>query len=137
MLPLTVGPSASATESLGTGPLLDTAQEALAQAYRLQRLPDDYLDVTEGRCARLKRWLKCKLLGNFKKGYVDVLSRQQSEVNGQLIAAVQELSQSCAALDHLVRQLQARIDMLERNSTHPQSARHLAGRQTVVGEPTE
>jgi O-antigen biosynthesis protein len=137
MLPLTVGTSASATDSLSTAPLLDAAQEALAQAYRLQRLPDDYLDVTEGRFARLKRWLKRKLLGNFKKGYVDVLSRQQSEVNGQLIAAVQELSQSCAALDHLVRQLQGRIDMLERNSTHPESACRLAGRQTVVGEPAE
>jgi len=118
VLPLTVGADAAdagAPESPCTALLLDAAQEALAEAHRLQRLPDDYLDVTEGRCARLKRWLKRKLLGNFKKGYVDVLSRQQTQVNGQLIAAVQELTQSCAALDHLVRQLQGRIDMLEKN----------------------
>jgi glycosyltransferase involved in cell wall biosynthesis len=118
-IPLTVGGEAGAAALGCTGPLLDAAQEALAQAQRLGRLPDDYVDVTEGRFARVKRWLKRKLLGNFKKGYVDVLSRQQTQVNGQLVAAVQELTASCAALDHLVRQLQARIDMLEGNVPTP------------------
>ena len=59
--------------------------ETLPKAHRLQQLPADYVDVTEGRLAPVKRAIKRKLLHNFKHGYVDVLSRQQSQVNGQLI----------------------------------------------------
>jgi len=112
MLTLTVGDNTSGVIG-GTAPLLEAAQAALAEAHRLQRLPDDYLDVTEGWFARGKRWLKHKLLGNFKKAYVDVLSRQQTRVNQQLVIAVEQLSQCCAALDHAARQMQARLDMLE------------------------
>src|SRR5262249_27223876 len=52
---------------------LTLARQALAAAHEAQRLPDDYVDVTEGWFARLKRWVKRKLLGNFKRAYVDVL----------------------------------------------------------------
>jgi len=87
------------------GPALETVQGALVEADRLQRLPDDYTDVTEGTFAKLKRRIKRKLLGNFKHAYVDVLSRQQSAFNAQLLAAVRELSECCATLDHAVRVL--------------------------------
>jgi glycosyltransferase involved in cell wall biosynthesis len=94
-------------------PLLESVQSLLASAHRRQRLPDDYIDVTEGFLARLKRWLKHKLLNNFKRAYVDVLSRQQSHVNRQLVSAVQELAECCATLDHAVRLLQERLSRLE------------------------
>jgi hypothetical protein len=93
----------------------EAVQAPLAAAHALQRLPDDYLDVTEGRCARLKRWLKRKLLGNFKKGYVDVLSRQQTQVNQHLLLAVQHLAEHCAALEHALQGLQRQLD--EQRST--------------------
>lgn len=80
-------------------------QEALAEVHRLQRLPSDYIDVTEGRFARWKRWLKQKLLGNFKKAYVDVLSQQQSQVNQSLLLAVQRLADYCATLEHALQSL--------------------------------
>ncbi len=94
-------------------PFLEVVREALAEADRLKRLPKDYLDITEGCFARWKRWLKLKLLGNFKRGYVDVLSRQQSQVNEQLLQTVQQLAECCATLDHAVRGLQDRLDRLE------------------------
>lgn len=83
--------------------VLDQVQAALAEADQLQRLPDDYLDVTEGWFAAAKRWLKRKLLGNFKRGYVDVLSRQQTAFNRQLLTSVQELAECCATLDHAMK----------------------------------
>jgi hypothetical protein len=79
--------------------LLAAAQAALAEAERRQRLPDDYTDVTEGFLAGWKRWLKRKLLGNFKHAYVDVLSRQQSGFNRQIVVALQELAECCTLLD--------------------------------------
>jgi glycosyltransferase involved in cell wall biosynthesis len=87
------------------GPALEAAQAALVEADRLRRLPDDYTDVTEGAFAKLKRRIKRKLLGNFKHAYVDVLSRQQSAFNAQLLSAVRELAECCATLDHAVRVL--------------------------------
>src|SRR5205807_6389575 len=83
--------------------LLGGVQGGLAEAARLQQLPDHYLDVTEGRFARYKRWIKEKLLHNFKLGYVDVLSRQQSAWNRRLAAVVAELAECCAVLDHAAR----------------------------------
>ena len=58
----------------------DPAQKArlLEMAEAWQRLPDDYVDVTQGWFARAKHWVKKTLLNNFKRAYVDVLSRQQS-----------------------------------------------------------
>jgi hypothetical protein len=95
------------------GPALEAAQAALVEAERLRRLPDDYTDVTEGAFASLKRRIKRKLLGNFKHAYVDVLSRQQSACNAELLAAVRELSECCATLDHAVRVLFQRVAALE------------------------
>jgi glycosyltransferase involved in cell wall biosynthesis len=92
---------------------LETAQQALVEIEQRRELPDDYLDVTCGRLARWKRWIKHKLLGNFKRGYVDVLSRQQSQVNSQILLSLQQLTECCATLDHVVRSLQERIDSLE------------------------
>jgi glycosyltransferase involved in cell wall biosynthesis len=86
-------------------PMLDAVQAALAEAGRHQRLPDGYTDVTEGLFATWKRWIKRKLLGNFQRAYVDVLSRQQSACNQQLVTAVAELSECCATLDHAGRHL--------------------------------
>ena len=108
-------PSAS-----GRAPLLgggigewSVPEAALVEAQQLQRLPDDYTDVTGGRFARWKRWIKTKLLGNFKRGYVDVLSRQQSQVNRHMMVALQHLTECCATLDHALRGLQERMDTLE------------------------
>jgi glycosyltransferase involved in cell wall biosynthesis len=81
-------------------PLLDGVEAALAEAQGRQRLPDDYTDVTEGVLAKCKRWVKRKLLGNFKHAYVDVLSRQQSAFNRYTLAAVAELAECSAMLDH-------------------------------------
>jgi hypothetical protein len=84
----------------GCAPSLEAAQAALAEAANKQSLPDDYADITEGRFAPLKRRIKRKLLGNFKHAYVDVLSRQQSAFNQHILAAVAELAECCAMLDH-------------------------------------
>jgi glycosyltransferase involved in cell wall biosynthesis len=89
--------------------VLEAASADLAEAQRLQRLPDDYLDVTEGLLASLKRRLKRKLLGNFKHAYVDVLSRQQSAFNRQILSVLAELAECCASLDHAVCQLQGQL----------------------------
>jgi glycosyltransferase involved in cell wall biosynthesis len=79
---------------------LETVQAALAEAERRGNLPDEYTDVTEGVFAGLKKKIKAKVLGNFKHAYVDVLSRQQSAFNRHVLAALQELLECCAMLDH-------------------------------------
>jgi hypothetical protein len=124
----TAAPTNSATLTVGstgaggcTAPFLEVAQEALVEAEGRHCLPDDYLDVTEGRFARWKLWIKNKLLGNFKRGYVDVLSRQQSQVNRQVLVTLQQLSECCATLDHALRGLQERIDRLEERMAHDDS----------------
>ncbi len=107
-------------------PFLEAAHEALAETESLRELPDDYVDVTEGRFARCKRWLKAKMIGNFKRGYVDVLSHQQSRVNRQLLVAVQQLAECCATLDHAVHGLQERLERMENPtvSTSRPDSRH-------------
>jgi hypothetical protein len=80
--------------------MLTAVNSSLAEAERRQRLPDSYLDVTEGVFARSKRWIKGKLLGNFKHAYVDVLSRQQSGFNRAVLVALQEMSEGSSLLDH-------------------------------------
>jgi len=103
----------AAGENTWCAPFLESARATLAEAHRLQRLPDDYVDVTQGWLARAKRWIKRKLLNNFKLAYVDVVSRQQSQVNQKLVATVQELVEWCGTLDHAVRVLQERVAQLE------------------------
>jgi len=84
-------------------PLLEGVRAALAEAGRWQQLPDDYVDVTEGFFASCKRWLKRKLLGNFKRAYVDVLSRQQSAFNSRVVTALTALAECAALLEHAGR----------------------------------
>jgi glycosyltransferase involved in cell wall biosynthesis len=86
-----------------SGSLVEMVRAALAEASRCQRLPDDYTDVTEGCFARLKRWIKRKMLGNFKHAYVDVLSRQQSRFNQQVLTALTELADYCGTLEHAAK----------------------------------
>jgi hypothetical protein len=80
-------------------PGLGEVQKARAEAAKRHRLPDGYTDVTTGRFAALKRWLKQKLLNNFKRAYVDVLSRQQSAFNRHTLTVLQELAECCTLLD--------------------------------------
>lgn len=91
------------SKSTWSAPLIDLIRSTLAEASRCQRLPDDYTDVTEGRFAKWKRWIKRKLLGNFKHAYVDVLSRQQTRFNQQILTALTELADYCATLEHAAR----------------------------------
>jgi hypothetical protein len=87
----------------GFAPLLEEIRKCLVEASQLQRLPDNYIDITEGRLAKWKRWIKRKLLGNFKHAYVDVLSRQQSRFNQQVLTALTELADYCATLEHAAK----------------------------------
>lgn len=106
----------------GAAEFLDAVTHTLPQAHRLQQLPTDYVDVTEGTLAPVKRAIKRKLLHNFKHAYVDVLSRQQSQVNGQLVLMIQQLAECCAMLDHAVTQLHERVDKLEAAAASRQAA---------------
>jgi glycosyltransferase involved in cell wall biosynthesis len=93
--------------------LLATMEKAVAEAHALQRLPDNYIDVTQGRFAAWKAWIKRKLLGNFKRAYVDVLSRQQSGFNQRMLTAVQELTECCAMLSEQLTRNQQQLQSLE------------------------
>ncbi len=102
--------------------LHEEIQEALLQAHRARELPEDYVDVSTGWLGAWKRRLKHKLLHNFKRGYVDVLSRQQSQFNRHLLAVVQELADHCSALHQTVQQLEERLARLEKESAREQVA---------------
>lgn len=95
------GQGAETRESCCT-PFLETVRGALVEAQERRDLPSDYLDVTQGWLAGLKRRIKRKLLGNFKHAYVDVLSRQQSAFNRLVLTALGELGECCATLDHAI-----------------------------------
>src|SRR5262249_58213375 len=99
-LRLVVEDAGGGTPAGCSAPFLEAAHTALVEADRLQQLPADYTDITEGLFAAWKRRVKRKLLGNFKHAYVDVLSRQQSAFNRHVLAALQELAECCATLDH-------------------------------------
>jgi glycosyltransferase involved in cell wall biosynthesis len=73
-------------------PFVTAASGALAEAYSLQTLPTAYRDVTQGVFAGWKRWLKQKLLHNFRRAFVEVLARQQSRFNGQVLTALCHLA---------------------------------------------
>jgi glycosyltransferase involved in cell wall biosynthesis len=121
------------------GPLLQAAGAALAEADRRQVLPDDYIDVTQGRLAGVKLRIKQKLLGNFKHAYVDVLSRRQSAFNRALLEAVQEALECCALLDHAVSSSAARrsvpaSDALNRIVQHAVAAGDASAFTDVIKE---
>jgi hypothetical protein len=101
-LQLTVETANGASENQYCAASLRAVHSALAEAERKQELPTDYLDVTHGILGRFKRWLKGKLLGNFKHAYVDILSRRQSAFNRQTLGALQELAECCTLLDRAV-----------------------------------
>ncbi|HEV2949782.1 MAG TPA: glycosyltransferase, partial [Gemmataceae bacterium] len=105
---LMVNDKATESGASWSAPLIDNMRYALMEAMACQQLPDDYTDVTEGRFAKWKRWIKRKLLGNFKHAYVDVLSRQQSRFNQQILIALTELADYCATLEHAARAGEAR-----------------------------
>ena len=92
-LPLTIGAGQMSEPRSCTSAFLDTVQETLPKTHALQQLPADYVDVTEGAFAPAKRWIKRKLLNNFKHAYVDAMSRQQSQVNGQVVLMIQQLAE--------------------------------------------
>ncbi|MSQ93143.1 MAG: glycosyltransferase [Gemmataceae bacterium] len=110
---LILSPSLLVSRSPCLGTFLDTVNETLPKAHHLQQLPADYVDVTEGTLAPVKRLIKQKLLNNFKHAYVDVLSRQQSQVNRHLVLMIQQLAECCAMLDHTVAGLHQRMDGVE------------------------
>lgn len=110
---LRVGGAAHATAPAA----LEETANALAEAHRLQQLPDTYADLTQGRLAPFKAWVKRKLLGNFKHAYVDVLSRQQSAVNRHLLDVLQELVEYCTTLESMHRQERDRVRALEERLT--------------------
>jgi glycosyltransferase involved in cell wall biosynthesis len=103
-LRLTVEASNGLAPRRGGTALMEAVQAALLRAEKLKQLPDDYADITEGWLARWKRRIKSKLLNNFKRAYVDVLSRQQSAFNQQVVQLLQELAEYCATLEHAVEQ---------------------------------
>jgi hypothetical protein len=130
-VPLVVAEDAARPVGACAGVFLDAVQEALPGAHALAQLPADYTDVTEGRLAPVKRFLKRKLLNNFKHAYVDVLSRQQSQVNGQVVQMIQQLAECCALLDHAVAGLHGRLDRLD------QRVAEIAGQDQYVARPPE
>jgi glycosyltransferase involved in cell wall biosynthesis len=77
----------------------------LADAAGLVELPVGYDDVSEGPLARVKHTVKRKLLHQFQASYIDVLSRQQTELNHVLLDVVRELA---ARVDALERRLEDR-----------------------------
>lgn len=107
-----------ASTGVASSPLLEDVARALAEAQRWQRLPDNYVDVTEGWFARCKRWCKRKLLGNFKHAYVDVLSRQQSHVNENLVLLCHSLAEHNAALEQALERVQEKLAALEANAAN-------------------
>jgi glycosyltransferase involved in cell wall biosynthesis len=107
----------------GREPAAEAVRQSLLEAHGLARLPDDYLDVTQGWLATWKAWIKRKLLGNFKRAYVDVLARQQSQFNQRVLTALNELAESAAVQESLmppsisrqqVEELTKRVEKLER-----------------------
>jgi hypothetical protein len=99
----------------------------------LQQLPADYVDVTEGAFASVKRLIKRKALQNFKHAYVDVLSRQQSQVNGHLVLMVQQLAECCAMLDQRLAALEK--TRAEVTATADSQCSHHAPRDAVLQRP--
>lgn len=132
IVPLGTKPGAAAQATF-LAPLLESVRRSLAEARTSAGLPDDYLDVTEGWFARAKRWLKKKLLGNFKTAYVDVLSRQQTQVNRRLVEAVQHLAEACTAMEHALGRLQAESKNRE-DGAAPHAAPH--GGSDAAGQPS-
>ncbi len=113
MVTLIVSASESSAGAAPAGTFLDVVRRTLPRTHQNCVLPSDYVDVTEGMLAPVKRFIKKKVLHNFKHGYVDAVSRQQSKVNSDLLLMVQQLSECCAMLDQAIVGLHRRIDAME------------------------
>jgi O-antigen biosynthesis protein len=120
---LTVVQQAAGSVDLPGDDFLQAAQAAVRQAHERGQLPQDYIDVTEGALAAVKRFLKRKLLHNFRKAYVDVMSRQQSEVNEALVTALCHLLDGYTVLSRKVADLEAARSRPRRRSAR-QAAPH-------------
>ncbi len=79
----------------------------LADAATLVELPVGYEDVSEGPLARWKRAVKRKLLHQFQASYIDILSRQQTELNRALLSTIRELAERVESLEHRLDTLPA------------------------------
>lgn len=119
-IPLTV---CAASPSMAPAVVSERLRSLLAGADGMRQLPDGYADVSLGRFARLKRWIKQKILHNFRTAYVDVLARQQSEFNRLVLASLAEINDVQTILlnamndsesARVVRDLQRRQRRLER-----------------------
>jgi glycosyltransferase involved in cell wall biosynthesis len=98
-------------------PLFQSARQMLAQAHRLDRLPEDYVDVTEGKFANAKRLIKRKLLGNFRRAYVDVAFRQQSALNQKILAVMNVLLETSSMQSGtMITGLQEQVRRLQRQN---------------------
>ncbi|MBL8823440.1 MAG: glycosyltransferase family 4 protein [Planctomycetia bacterium] len=80
-------------------PLLRQLRSLLSEAKQVETLPETYQDVTEGLLATLKKQVKHKLLNNFRKAYVDVAFRQQSDLNEKLIVCMSLLLEALSTQD--------------------------------------
>jgi hypothetical protein len=112
--------TARATVRVTAAPVLDSVRtvealvdRSLANAEQLQRLPQGFADDDAGWWAGLKRWIRRKLLGRFQYGYVDVLSRRQSDFNGALVTLVRELVLAAHSERHRRLEVEERLDRLE------------------------
>jgi glycosyltransferase involved in cell wall biosynthesis len=88
----------------------DLLPALIDEAEQIQQLPAGYVDVCEGRLADWKRKIKRKLLHQFQISYVDVLSRQQSAFNRQVLAIMQELAERLGTLEQRFAQIEQRLD---------------------------
>ena len=128
-IPLVVTKQNAGGNATVTTPFIAAARAALAEAYHRRKLPVDYVDVTEGRFARLKAWAKKKLLNNLRKAYLEPLVRQQSAVNEQLVTALSHLADAIAVQSNaaavpksqarLVKHLLQRVGELEAKLEEP------------------
>jgi hypothetical protein len=122
---------------------MSSIQASLLRAHQLQVLPDDFHDVTQGWLASLKAWIKRKILGNFKHAYVDVLSRQQSEFNQQIVAGLEEITEYGATLENMLKlegefrqSLERRLQQLEKKINFPAGEGTNPGKEDFMGERT-
>lgn len=112
LVELTVTGTGHTLPSLRLG-IAQRVESALAKVMQHKQLPTEYTDISTGWFGNWKKWLKQKLLNNFKVQYTDVLSRQQSDVNEHLLEAVQQLAECCTTLDHAVQLLQRQVQKLK------------------------
>lgn len=90
-----------------TQPLSRKWKTALERARSVHALPDSYVDVTAGVAARVKRWAKHKLTHNFRVGYVDVLSRQQTRFNREILQVLENMAAAPATDSVLAAEIAA------------------------------